>query len=263
MDTILQPPSATSFDALSSVASAALYLVVAGAAMVEAPRDPRTRLFLLIAVSSTAPYATPAVLWAKGPAALTEPLILAVAVSLAVGSLALFHFAQVFPWRRPWIRVHWRWLLAAYLTLPAAVAVLTLRLSASFTLSGGNGYQPFEDASFGGVQAVFLILFSFAALILLGVIAPFAALLSFFNSWQTAKTAQIAAARVTTEWILISQLGGGVLTILVIPVLHLVAPAGPWAAIAAALLFGFSLMMPIAFAAGVWKYAILSVAQPD
>jgi hypothetical protein len=59
---------------------------------------------------------------------------------------------------------------------------------------------------------------------------------------------------------LISQLAGGVLTILIVPVLHLVAPPGPWVTIASALLFGFGLLMPIAFAIGVWKYRLLGQA---
>jgi len=58
-------------------------------------------------------------------------------------------------------------------------------------------------------------------------------------------------------WMLVSQLAGGVLTILVIPLLRLVAPRGPWVTIAAALLFAFGLLMPVAFAAAVWRYRML------
>src|SRR5258708_21660391 len=46
-----------------------------------------------------------------------------VALSLMMGSLLLFHFTQVFPWRRPWIRAHLRWLAAGYVVVPIAVAV--------------------------------------------------------------------------------------------------------------------------------------------
>jgi hypothetical protein len=69
----------------------------------------------------------------------------------------------------------------------------------------------------------------------------------------------VGAARVPTLWILISQMGGGVLTILIIPLLHLVAPTGPWVTIAAILLFAFGLAMPLAFAAGVWKFRVLDL----
>jgi hypothetical protein len=99
-------------------------------------------------------------------------------------------------------------------------------------------------------------------LVLLGIVVPFAGLLSLFKSWQEAKARNLPAARRVTMWMLVSQLGGGVLTILVIPLLRLVAPTGPWVTIAAALLFGFSLLMPIAFAAAVWRFRLLE-SSPD
>jgi hypothetical protein len=48
-----------------------------------------------------------------------------------------------------------------------------------------------------------------------------------------------------------------VLTILIVPLLHLIAPTGPVVTIAAAMLFGFGLLFPIAFAMGVWKYQLI------
>ena len=71
------------------------------------------------------------------------------------------------------------------------------------------------------------------------------------NTWQP------DAARKTTLWMLVSQMAGGVLTILVIPLLRLVATRGPWVTIAAALLFACGLLMPLAFAAAVWRYRML------
>ena len=58
---------------------------------------------------------------------------------------------------------------------------------------------------------------------------------------------------------MISQLAGGVLTILIIPLLRLFSPAGPWVTVAAAVLFAVGLLMPIAFAVGVWKYRVLDL----
>ena len=88
---------------------------------------------------------------------------------------------------------------------------------------------------------------------------PFGALMSLYKSWLTAKAAGAEPARVTLFWILVSQMAGGVLTILIIPLLHLVAPTGPWVTIAAVLLFGFGLLMPLAFAGGVWKFGVLEL----
>ena len=79
---------------------------------------------------------------------------------------------------------------------------------------------------------------------------------------QEAKREGLTGARIATFWILISQLAGGVLTILIVPLLHLAAPEGPWAAIASALLFGCGLLMPIVFAIGVWRYRLLDL-DPD
>ena len=58
-------------------------------------------------------------------------------------------------------------------------------------------------------------------------------------------------------------MAGGVLTILIIPLLRLVAPTGPLVTMAAALLFAFGLLMPVAFAAGVWKYRVLELDPGD
>ena len=88
---------------------------------------------------------------------------------------------------------------------------------------------------------------------------PFGALMSLYKTWTEAKAAGPEAARITTFWILISQMAGGLLAILVIPLLRLVAPAGPWMTMAAALLFAFGLLMPMAFAAGVWKSSVFEL----
>jgi hypothetical protein len=264
MDAILQPPSATAFDAASSAASAAIYLIVALGAIVRAPRDSRTRVFLLVAICGIAPYLVSTLLWARGPAALSRPVVAIVALSLALGSLALFHFTQIFPWRRPWIRAHWTWLLTGYLLTPIAVLVLVSllsRLSVTGDVADGLG-----AASVDLTTTLAMIALLGPVVFVIGGVLPFAGLLSLYKSWQAARNAAITSARVTTLWMLISQLAGGVLTILVVPLLHLVAPRGPWVTIAAALLFACGLLMPVAFAIGVWRFRILdldSESQPD
>jgi hypothetical protein len=266
MDAILQPPSATAFDAASSAASAAIYLIVALAAIVRAPRDSRTHVFLLIAICGIAPYLVSTLLWARGPAALSRPVVAIVALSLALGSLALFHFTQVFPWRRPWIRAHWTWLLTGYLVTPIAVAVLVTFLS-RLSVTGETGdAADLAAASVDLTTALAMIAILVPVVFVIGGVLPFAGLLSLYKSWQAARHAAMTSARVTTLWMLISQLAGGVLTILVVPLLHLVAPRGPWVTIAAALLFACGLLMPIAFAIGVWTFRVLdldSESPPD
>lgn len=265
MDALLQPPVATAFDAISSTASAAIYLAVALAALARAPRDARTRVFLATAVASAAPYLVTALLWARGTsAAFNAPVITLVALSLMMGSLALLHFTQVFPWRRPWIKAHGAWLYAGYVVVPltvAAVWVLTRELRAALAgvADAGSGGVGAVSAGVSEVTLLVIALGALPVLFVLGVAVPFGGLLSLYKSWKTAVAGGIESARVTTFWMLISQLAGGVLTILIIPLLRLVSPPGPWVTIAAALLFAAGLLMPIAFAAGVWKYRVLDL----
>ena len=266
MDALLQPPVATAFDAISSTVSALLYLAVAFAALARAPRDLRTRVFLATAVASAAPYMVTALLWARGTsAAFNTPVVTLVTLSLMMGSLALLHFTQVCPWRRPWIRSYGAWLYAGYVVVPLVVAaVLWLTIDVRAALAGaanaaGSGGVGAVSAGVSEMTVLVIALGALPVLFVLGVAVPFGGLLSLYKSWKAAAAAGIESARVTTFWMLISQLAGGVLTILIIPLLRVVAPAGPWATLAAALLFAVGLLMPIAFAVGVWKYRVLDL----
>src|SRR5450830_1027129 len=267
MDTVFSTPTATGFEALSAIVSASLYLIVGIAALIRTPRDIRVRVFCATAVASAAPYSLTGLIWARGSdAAFSLPLMVVVALSLTMGSLALFHFTQVFPWRRPWIRGHWRWLVAGYFIIPIAIALPTWIFGGLFRemASASAGSGGLDALSIGLPESLAMLLVVLPILFVLGLVTPFAALLSLYKSWLAAKAAGMETARVTTFWILISQMGGGALTILIIPLLHLVAPTGPWVTMAATLLFACGLLMPLAFAAGVWKYRVLDldVHQP-
>jgi hypothetical protein len=268
MDTVFPAPSATAFEAIVALVSAAVYLIVGAGAFARAPRDVRTRVFLATALASAAPYSLTALIWARGStAAFASPVIIAVGLSLMFGSLTLFHFTQVFPWRRPWIRSHARWLYAGYLavavvgvTIAIAAGAVAWKMAGAFGDLDASGSGGLGAVSAGISEAVLLIvLAALPVLFGLGVVVPFAALWSLYKTWLAAKSAGVESARVTTYWILISQMAGGVLAILIIPLLRVVAPSGPWVTMAAVLLFAFSLLMPIAFAAGVWKYRVLDL----
>jgi hypothetical protein len=254
--TLLQPPAATAFDAVSSLLAAAVYLLVAFAALAHAPRDPRVRIFLVTAAASAPPYCLTALIWERGAgAALSKPVLLIVAVSLMVGSLALLHFAQLFPWRRPWIRAHGRWLTAGYATV-AALAILAAFLTPPLDNGDGLGAM---SASSAELLVLMVVVVGIPALFLFGLVVPFAGVLSLYKSWLAARAHAGAGPRVTTLWMLISQMGGGVLAIVIIPLLRIAAPRGPWVTMAAALLFGCSMLMPAAFAAGIWKLGVLDL----
>lgn len=256
MDTmpLLQTPPATAFDAASALLSAAIYGVVALAALLQSPRDVRVRVFAAVAAAAIAPYGVTALIWKRGAqAAWSRPVVIVVGLSLMIGSLALFHFSQVCPWRRPWIRRHGVWLWCGYAAV-LVVAAAAFQFTPSFDLDD-------YGASFYSDQALLLVLLAIGvpALFVLGMLVPFAGLLSLYKSWVAARIRAVGPARVTAFWMLISQMGGGLLTILIIPLLRLVAPAGPWVTIAAALLFACGLLMPLAFGMGIWKLGLLDL----
>src|SRR6185503_5420124 len=265
MDTLLQPPVATAFDAASSFISALLYLIVAFAALAYAPRDSRVRVFLAIALASAAPYGITTLIYLRGSGAVLNLPVMAVTVfSLMIGSVALLHFTQVFPWRRPWIRTYGRWAPAAYAAV-VLVAAVVYWIARGIDVSGdvGTGSGGLGAVSVGLEESLLLLALVIPAIFLLGVVVPFAGLLSLYKSWLRAKAENIRSARLTTFWMLVSQLAGGVLTILIIPLLRLVAPRGPWVTLAAAVLFGVGLLMPLAFAAGIWKLGVLDLDATD
>lgn len=251
-------PSATAFDALSSLTSAGVYMIVALAALAQAPHDARVRVFLAVALAGIAPYWITAQIWVVGwQAALTKSAVVFVVLSLMMGSLTLFHFSQVFPWRRPWIRANGPRLWAAYVVIPALTG-----LAAFLT----PGFNTAEAAGFGAVSSGGGILFVLAAagfvmavVVVLGIVIPFAALLSLYKSFLVARAHGIEGARRATWMMLISQLGGGVLTILVVPLMRLMAPTGPLVTVASVLLFACAMLMPLAFALGVWRLNVLEL----
>lgn len=251
-------PTATAFDAVTSLTSAGVYVLVALAALAQAPHDARVRVFLAVALAGIAPYWITAQIWVWGwQAALTKSAVVLVALSLMMGSLALFHFTQVFPWRRPWIRVHGSRLHAAYLVIAAVTGVVAF-ITPDFSLS--------ETGGFGAVSpglGILLLLGAAGAtmvvVLVLGVLIPFAGLLSLYKSFLVARARGIESARRTIWLMLVSQLGGGVLTILIVPLMRVAAPPGPWVTVASALLFACAMLMPVGFAVGVWRLHVLDL----
>jgi hypothetical protein len=255
MEGMLQPPSATAFDAAASTVSLLVYLAVAIGVVAGAPRDSRARVFLAVTLTGAAPYALSPLQWWKGPAFYTPLVITLTSVSFAIGSVALFHFTQVFPGRRPWIRAHILWLAVAYIVLPIPVAVISWIVS-SLLAPGASGA--------GGIGAVSpdagvaLLLLLMIPIFVVGIVLPFAGILSLFKSWQEAKSASDGAARTTTFWMMVSQLAGGILAILVLPLLHVMGVATLWATLFAALTYAFALLMPLTFAVAAWRYGMLN-----
>jgi len=255
-------PSATAFDAVASAACLVVYLAVAAAALLRAPRDARARVFLLVALTSAVPYALTPLQWWKGNGVYTAAVIALTALSICAGSPALFHLTQVFPYRRPWIRRHFLWLAAAYVVLPLPAALVAwivvgqLTPVAADTGAGGLGAVS-PDLGLAVVSlAVIPVIF------LAGLVLPFSGVMSLFQSWKEARAAGDEPARATALWILVGQMAGGVLAILVVPLLHVVGIGAPWSTGIAALTYAFGLLTPASFAAAVFGHDLLSRDAP-
>jgi hypothetical protein len=230
-------------------------------------------VFFAVAVCSTIPYTIPMLMWIRGSAAASGPAVFfAAGISIAAGSVALFHFTQVFPSRRPWIRAHAAWMpllyagviaaaaIATWTLLPVARAMSDIAAQAASTDPAQGGLVVGASAQIDTVQVLTMLAVLLPTVLVACVVLPFAGLLSLYKSWQDTRRESPDGTSTVTLTVLISQLAGGVLTILIVPLLHVVSPTGPWPVIAAALLFGVGLLFPIAFAAGVWKFRVLERA---
>jgi len=255
MDGILQAPAATAFDAASSVVSLLVYLGVAMACIVRSPRDSRSRVFLAVAICSAVPYGLSPLQWWKGNGVYTPGVIAETAIAFTVGSVALFHFTQVFPARRPWIATYGFWLTAAYVLLPIPVAAIAWVLGSLLGPAADAGAAGLGAVSVDGAEAIVMLLM-IPVIFVVGLVLPFAGVMSLFKSWQEAKRSGDAAARGATLWMLMSQMGGGVLSVLVLPLLHLAGVGAPWSLLIAALAYAFALLLPAAYL----RYATVSTS---
>jgi hypothetical protein len=242
---MLQPPSATAFDAIASLVSLVVYVGAAVAVLARRQGDVRAQVFLAVALTSAVPYTLTLLQWWKGWGVYTPAAIALTTGAFAIGSAALFHFTQVFPSRRPWIRAHGPWVIAAYAlpVFPIALAAwgIGTMITAMQSDSGGLG------AVSAGLSEAFVLLCTIPAIFVAGLVLPFGGVMSLFKSWKEAKASRNEPARVTTFWMLISQLGGGVLAILVLPLLHIAGVPEALSMAFAGLAYGFALIMPIAF----------------
>jgi hypothetical protein len=252
MNGMLQPPSATAFDAVASSVSLLVYLGVALAAIARSPAEPRTRTFLGVALASAIPYALSPLQWRNGYGVYTPAIIALTTVAFTVGAAALFHFTQVFPRRRPFIAAHFRWVALAYL-LPLPLSALAWAVGVMLTgatpdVATGSGGLGAVSSGMSPQTMIVVLVLMVPAMLLVGVLLPFAGLLSLVKSWREARTDGRTRDRSATLWMIVSQLGGGVLSILVLPMLHVIGIGPPWSVAIAALSYAFALLLPLAFA---------------
>ena len=253
-------PELTAFNATTQLVAAAVYLVIGAAALAQAPGDERTRVFFAIGVANTIGFVIPAGGWFLGITDVQAfnriPLGIMLA-ALSTGALLMFHFSQVFPRRRQWIRASGMQLPIGYVVTPVAVFLLVRWWALT---------RPEMTAKFG----LAFILFGFPLMVLLGLVLPVASIVSFLRSLRELSSKPSVApaagdgvsppdARPTIIGILLSQLAGGALALLVLGPLSRAAPESFAVTLVALTVWMLGLLTPLAFAAGVWKYRVLEI----
>ena len=249
MNDVFAPPTPTAFDAISTSVTAIAYLVVALAAFVRTPRDVRALVFLALAALNLGPTAGTIVLRQEGAhAAYTPELVVMLSITTLAGSLALFHFTQVFPWRRPWIIRHRVWLFLSYVVVTVVPVVMLTLL-------------PKSVEQITVVSGLIAIAVALPLIGLYAVVVPLAGLVSLYKSYLEAKAAGKHRPARSTLWMLVSQVGGGILAAILLPLLHMLALPLAWTTAASALLFAFGILMPLAYAAAVWRFRLLDASS--
>jgi hypothetical protein len=272
-------PELTAFDAVTQLVAAALYLAIGAAALGQAPRDERTRVFAALGVMHTIAFCIPAGAWflgVKDPLAFNRIPLTIMLAALSVAAMLMFHFSQVFPLRRPWIRGSGIQLPVAYALTPIVVFML---------VRWWPGTPQQVTMKFG---LVFLV-FGFPLMVLLGLVLPVASIVSFLrtlretapgagktaaaygaaplessgrgSTWFDTGDGGVANARPAVAGILLSQLAGGALSLLVLGPLHAVAPDSISVTFVALAVWFLGLLTPLAYAAGVWRYNVLAIGQ--
>lgn len=245
-------PAYTPLDGITQGLAAAAYLATGAAAWMRAPRDIRTRVFLAFSLANLVASGVPAVFWLRGtqgPTQLPSGATAAILSALGAGALLLFHLTQVFPKRRPWIRTSGIQMPVAYALAPFAIFGLVL-------------FAPASAADLRTPYVLAALVFGFPLAVLLGVVLPVAAIVSLARSHRELhESGAVQLARVI-GLVLLSQIGGGVLAIVFMPILTVVAP-GSLARVAVTMaIWALGLLTPAAFAAAVWKHDVLSL-NPD
>lgn len=227
-----------------------VYIAVGAAALAEAPRDERTRVFSVLAVANAAVVGIPIVFWwldVKDPmAGGRAPMGIRMA-SLALATLALFHFSQVFPRRRPWILASGPQLPIGYALAPV-ITVLLVRTA------------PFKGEQASGLFVALAIAFGFPLSVLAGLVLPIATIVGFIRSFRESPLRDgLPDARPSLAGFLMSILLGTAVAVVALGPLQALAPESPATLLVSATVWLLGLLMPAAFAAAVWRYRVLEI----
>jgi hypothetical protein len=250
--TKIPAPVFTTLDGVTQAVAAICYVSIGAAAWARASSDIRTRVFLAIGLANLVVFGVPTLWWLRGttdPTKLPVAATAAITAGLGVGALLLFHFSQVFPRRRPWIRTSGVQMSVAYFLVPVAIAGLIW-------------FAPPTLEAVRPAYMVALIVFGFPLVVLLGIVLPVTAVVSLARSHHDLRQSGAARLKRTVEVILLSQIGGGTLAVVFAPVLTTAAPNSLSLSILTVIIWLLGLLTPLAYAAAVWKCDVLSIS-PD
>jgi hypothetical protein len=248
--TTIPAPAFTALDGITQALAAVCYIAVGLAAWRRATGDIRTRVFLAFSIANFVVFSVPTVWWLRGSGGQLKLPIGATSVmtaAMGVGALLLFHFTQVFPRRRPWIKTSGVQMAVAYCLAPVTIV----------------GLVWFAPASLEAVKLPYmlaLIVFGFPLGVLLGVVLPVTAIVSLARSHRELHQGGPPNLKRPIELILFSQIAGGTLAVLFAPVLATMAPNSAAVFVLTLLIWALGLMTPVAFAAAVWKCNVLEIS---
>ncbi|MEN3337319.1 MAG: hypothetical protein V7647_995 [Acidobacteriota bacterium] len=247
--TTIPVPEFTPLDGITQALAAICYIGIGAAAWLRATADIRTRVFFAFAIANFVVCSVPTVWWLRASAnhaKLPMGAVTAMTSAMGVGALLLFHFTQVFPRRRPWIKTSGMQMAVAYCVAPLTIAgLLWFAPSSVDTLS-----TPYKLA---------LVVFGFPLVVLLGIVLPVTAIVSLARSHRELQQLGHADLKRPLELILLSQIAGGTLAAVFAPVLATVAPNSGIQYLLTLVIWALGLMTPLAFAAAVWKCNVLAM----
>lgn len=245
--TTLPAPAFTLLDGVTQMLAALCYAGIGAAAWFRARTDIRTRVFLAFSIVNVVVFSVPTFWWLRGtsdPTKLPLAATTAVMAGLGTGALLLFHFTQVFPRRRPWIKTSGLQMAVAYCIAPLTIAGLLW-----FAPESVEGLKP--------PYVLAMIVFGFPLIVLLGIVLPVTAIVSLARSHRELPTGAIHLRR-ALELILLSQVAGGMLAAVFAPILAVAAPNSLSQSLLTVIIWALGLLTPAAFAVAVWKGNLLT-----
>jgi hypothetical protein len=251
MDANAAQPALTGIEVAAHALGALCYLAVGVPALVRAPRDARTRVFFGMAVLNLVTFAVTLITAARGytdPTTMPRQWLALMLATFAVAALLLFHFTQVFPRQRPWLKTSGIQMAIGYVLAPAVIVVMVW-------------FWPGSIQQLTVAHKLGFLVFGFPLAILLAFVLPIAAVVSLVRSYREALTMRWPVAK-AVGWILASQVFGSLLGLLFAPVVVASAPGSPAATLVILLVAVLGLLTPLAFAAAVWRFRLLEL-PPD